>query len=466
MPVARFLRGATGATGATDDTTVDAALLAAVKRALRLDGDEFDSELSRNIQAATERADRQAPDAPTATKRESIIRFVGFVHEGPTATAGHQRGWDLAALRCRGLAKPVDDPPRRADRLMRFPWQRRAETRASYGDAVVTALLAAATGTRTENALTTAALEACAALFAGAFARAKVEPAVAEVTPALLSLIARDLIRRGASLHLLDVEDGMLKIRPAGSWDIRGTDDPMTWRVRLDLFGPSTSTSRYVGYDGVLHFRYAIDAARPWLGVGPLQWAGSTAALAGRLEAGLADEAGAPAAQIVPIPSDGGSGGDDDPLKQLKADIAAAKGRALLVETTQAGFGQGPAGAPRRDWQQSRVGFEPPDVAATMRDDVFQHVAAACNVPGVLLDPRAEGTSQREALRRFAHLGIEPMGEIVAAELAAKLDVPGLRLNFGQLFASDLAGRARAVGALVKSGVELADARRLAGLDG
>ena len=348
---------------------------------------------------------------------------------------------------------------------MRLPWRRRTEHRASYGDAVVSALLAAATGTRTENALTTAALEACAALYSGAFARAKVEPAVAEVTPALLSLIARDLIRRGASLHLLDVEDGMLKIRPAGSWDIRGTDDPATWRVRLDLFGPSTSTSRYVGHDGVLHFRYAIDAARPWLGVGPLQWAGSTAALAGRLETGLADEAGAPSAQLVPVPQDGGDGGDDDPLKQLKADIAKARGRALLVETTSAGFGQGPAGAPRRDWQQSRVGFEPPDIARGVREDVFGHVLAACNVPPSLVHDRAEGTSQREALRRWVHLAVEPMGDLVAAELAAKLDMPGLRLDFSPLMSSDLAGKARAIKGLVEAGLELSAAAAIAGLD-
>ena len=347
---------------------------------------------------------------------------------------------------------------------MRFPWMRRAETRASYGDAVVTALLAAATGTRTENALTTAALEACAALYSGAFARAKVEPMVPAVTPALLSLVARDLIRKGASLHLLDVEDGMLKIRPAGSWDIRGSDDPETWRVRLDLFGPSTSTSRYVGHDGVLHFRYAVDPARPWLGVGPLQWAGSTAALAGRLETGLSNEAAAPVAQLLAIPADGGDGGDDDPLAQLKADIAAAKGRSVLVETVSGGWGAGKGGAPPRDWEQKRIGFDPPDISRTMREDVFQHVAAACNVPGVLLDPRAEGTSQREGLRRFAHLGLEPLGELVAAELALKLDRPGLRLDFSGLMASDLAGRARAVGVLVKSGVGLADARRLAGL--
>ena len=348
---------------------------------------------------------------------------------------------------------------------MRLPWRRRTEHRASYGDAVVTALLAAATGTRTENALTTAALEACAALYAGAFARAKVEPEVPAVTPATLALIARDLIRKGASMHLVDFADGMLLLRPSGSWDIRGADHPGSWRVRLDLFGPSGSVTRYVPHSAVVHCRYAIDPARPWLGVGPLQWAGSTAALAGRLETGLADEAGAPSAQLVPVPADGGDGGDDDPLKQLKADIAAAKGKAVLVETTAAGYGQGPAGAPRRDWEQRRIGAEWPDVLRATRAEAFQHVAAACNVPGVLLDPRAEGTSQREALRRWVHLAVEPMGDLVAAELAAKLDRPGLTLDFSPLMASDLAGKARAIKGLVEAGLDLPAATAIAGLD-
>ena len=76
---------------------------------------------------------------------------------------------------------------------MRWPWQRRTENRASFTDAIVAALYAGAAGTGTRDALATAALESCAALYAGAFARAKVEPA----TPACLALIARDLIRRG-----------------------------------------------------------------------------------------------------------------------------------------------------------------------------------------------------------------------------------------------------------------------------
>ena len=87
MPVARFTRGSAGASGAT----VDESLLETVRHALRIDGDDFDSELSRNIQAATERAARQAPDAPQATTTEAVVRFCAWLHEG-AQTEGAEAG--------------------------------------------------------------------------------------------------------------------------------------------------------------------------------------------------------------------------------------------------------------------------------------------------------------------------------------------------------------------------------------
>ena len=347
---------------------------------------------------------------------------------------------------------------------MRWPWQSRLETRASYTDSIVAALISDATGTATKTATATAALESCAALYAAAFARARIEPAVPALTPAVLALIARDLIRRGESVHLIDVAGG-LNLRPVGSWDVRGDHRPETWMIRCDLFGPSGNVTRFVSHSAVVHCRYSIDPARPWLGVGPLQWAGATASLAGRIEGGLASEAGASPAQLLPVPQDGGDGGGDDPLASLKGDVAAAKGRVVLVETTQGGFGTGQAAAPRHDWQQQRIGADWPDVLRATREDVFQHVATACNVPPVLLDKGAEGTSQREGLRRFAHLGLEPLGEIVAGELRDKLDMPGLALDFKSLMASDLAGKARAIKGLVDAGVGLEQAIMIAGLE-
>ena len=103
MPVARFIRAARAA---AEDASDELALLAAVKLALRIDGDDFDTELARNIEAAQERADRQAPDAPDATTREAVIRFAGFVHEGPTATAGANEAGIWRRCGAEGLLAP------------------------------------------------------------------------------------------------------------------------------------------------------------------------------------------------------------------------------------------------------------------------------------------------------------------------------------------------------------------------
>ena len=340
---------------------------------------------------------------------------------------------------------------------MRWPWQRREVRQSqSYTDALTAALLADAEAT-TVTASATAALEACASIYAMCFAAARIEdapgPIAAAISPACLALIARNLIRNGEDVHLIDMGAGGLMLRPVGTWDVRGGPDPADWYVRANLYGPSATTVHTVMHAGAVHCRYAVDPARPWLGLGPLQWANATGSLAGRIEAGLSKEAGAPAAQLLPVPQDGGDGGDSDPLASLKADIANARGKVLLVETTASGWGEGGAAAPRRDWQQQRIGPAWPEVLDATRKTVAEDVARACGVPSVLLDARAEGTSQREGLRRFAHLALEPLGRIVAEELAMKLEAPRLRLDFEPLMASDLAGRARAFKGFVEAGL-------------
>ena len=51
-------------------------------------------------------------------------------------------------------------------------------------------------------------------------------------------------------------------------------------------------------------------------------------------------------AHILPVPQDGGDGSEGDPFRELKADIAKAKGSTVLTETTSAGFGEGPEAGP------------------------------------------------------------------------------------------------------------------------
>ena len=125
---------------------------------------------------------------------------------------------------------------------MRWPWSRSVERRASYTDALVGAVFAQAAGTST-TAAATAALEAAAGAVSRGFSAATVEdvedPVADALTPSTMGLIGRDLIRRGESLFLIEVDRGGLALRPAGSWDVRGGHREADWMYRLDLFGPS-----------------------------------------------------------------------------------------------------------------------------------------------------------------------------------------------------------------------------------
>ena len=341
---------------------------------------------------------------------------------------------------------------------MRWPWSRSVERRASYTDALVGAVFAQAAGTST-TAATTAALEAAAGAVSRGFSAATVEdvedPVADALTPSTMGLIGRDLIRRGESLFLIEVDRGGLALRPAGSWDVRGGHREADWMYRLDLFGPSGNITRFVPAASVLHVRYAVDPARPWHGVGPLGWA----ALSGALHAGVAralnNDMAAASGTVIPMPpSEGSDNPDDDPLTKLKRAIVAARGKSVFVETTAGSFGGDTRDAPRQDWVQKRLGSDPPATLAGLHDTTAQAVLAACGVdPLVCGFARGDGTAMRESYRRLERLVLGPLGRIVETELASKLGAPDLSLNFDSLRASDFAGVARAYKALTEAGL-------------
>ena len=125
------------------------------------------------------------------------------------------------------------------------------------------------------------------------------------------------------------------------------------------------------------------------------------------------------------------------------------------------GWGEGATAAPRRDWQASRLGPNPPETLATIRRDTFEAVLAATGTPPSLFTD-ADGTAQREAVRRW-HLGtVLPLARLLEAELSDKLEAT-VRLAF-DAYPLDLAGRAQAFQKLVAGGVAVAEALATAGL--
>ena len=349
---------------------------------------------------------------------------------------------------------------------MRWPWQRREhrDSGGGFSDAVVRLIEAQAAGSAAD-ASSTAAVEAASGALSRAFASAEVvgERWVREtVTPGVLAQLGRDLVRSGSSMHVIRVgSGGVVQLIPASSWHWEGSHDPDSWTVRVTAYGPSTSTTWNLPASGVVFCRWGSAPGQPYVGIGPLSWAHTTARLQSEAERSLADEAQGPLAQLLAIPSDGGDDSDDDPLKKLKADIAGARGKALLVETSAAGWGEGKTAAPQRDWQAARLGPMPPESMATIRRDAFEAVLAACGTPPRLFVD-SDGTSQREALRRW-HLGtVLPLARLVEHELTLKLETP-VELKFDN-YPLDLAGRAQAFQKLVAGGVAVNEALATSGL--
>ena len=342
---------------------------------------------------------------------------------------------------------------------MRWPWSRRVERRQGYTDAVVAALVSHAGAGVLSEARSTAALEAAAGAVSRGFAAATVEdapgPVLDALTPGVLASCGRELIRRGEAVFLIDLRRGVLTLDPCGTWDIRGDHREADWSYRLDLFGPSRSSTRMVPSAGVVHVRYATDPARPWLGLSPMAWAALSGELHAGVTAALTADTKAAAGTVIPMPP--GENADDegdDPLAGLKGALTRARGKSVFVESTRGAFGADHRDAPREDWVQKRLGANPPEALAGMLDSTATQVLAACGVDPVLAGlSKGDGTLAREAYRRFERLTLGPLARIVTVELRDKLAAPDLSLNFDSLRASDFAGVARAYKALTEAGL-------------
>ena len=166
----------------------------------------------------------------------------------------------------------------------------------------------------------------------------------------------------------------------------------------------------------------------------------------------------------MPVPADGGDGSEDDPLAQLKRDIRAGRGKALLVETTASGWGEGRGAAPLGDWQARRLGPNPAQHSIPTLERATALILGAAGCPPGLFEPRADGTAQREALRRW-HLGtVLPLARLLETELSEKLEAD-VRLTFDN-YPLDLAGRAQAFQKLVAGGMSVTEALATSGLLG
>ena len=350
---------------------------------------------------------------------------------------------------------------------MKWPWQKREkrDSGGDFSDAVVRLIEAQAAGSAAD-ASSTAAVEAASGMLSRAFASAIVEAApwaVEAISPTVLGQIGRDIIRRGDSLHVVRVNGaGMVYLVPCSSWHWEGSHAPDSWTVRATAYGPSTSRTWNLPNAGVVFVKWGSNPGQPYIGTAPTDWAHTTARLQAEAEKSLADESAGPLAQILAIPQDGGDGDDEDPLKMLKADIAGARGKAVLTETTSGGWGEGNSAKPQSDWKASRLGPNMPQSLVQVSQQSFERVLASCGTPPSLFTD-ADGTSQREAIRRY-HLGtVLPIARLLEHELTMKLETP-VRLKFDG-YPKDMVSRAQVFAKLIAAeGMNLGQALQISGL--
>ena len=357
---------------------------------------------------------------------------------------------------------------------MRWPWSTKRERRSGvYTDALVSYLENEAGGTTQARAGTSAAVEAAAGLWSRAFAAASVEGApddvTAAVSPAVLGMIGRELIRSGEIVFAIDMAGNGLRLTPASTHNLQGlTSDPASWTYEIDDSGPTGQRRRVLGSDGVVHCRYAVDPTAPWRGIGPIQAASSTSTILARSELALSRDARASVGYVLPAPAGGenadGEDEDDDQLGALLTRMKTLAGKLMVVDSMSSGWGAGRDAAPVTDWKQQRLGPTPDAVLAALRGEAGLAILGAAGVPISLVAGSAQASALRESFRIFLHSSVAPVARVVEAELRDKLDAPGLVLSHDRLFASDLSGRARAFQSMVGGGLSVGKAAALAGL--
>ena len=337
--------------------------------------------------------------------------------------------------------------------------KREKRSSSSYTDAAVQAILSSASGGVVAAPTGVGALEVASGVIGRALSSATVSSDSSEIesalNPEVLNTIGRELIRKGECLFEIRVMDGGLKVVliPASTWTVHGDPDPDSWEYEVTASGPDgTETTQRIPTAGVIHCRYAIDPARPWRGLGPLQVATLTGRFGAGIEGQLGNESHGAHGCLVGLPKDGQS----STLDSLRDDLGKLKGRTSIVES-----GSWDRTGGSTAWQVHRLGFMAPNEAVQAHKEASKMILATCGVPVELFES-SDGTGQREGWRRLLFGTVAPIARMVEIELSRKLDTT-VGFVFDELRASDLSGRARAYKTLVEGKMAPIQAERICG---
>ncbi len=267
--------------------------------------------------------------------------------------------------------------------------------------------------------------------------------------PRMLYTAARDLLRQGNSVWVIDTSTGGLVLHRAYKWDIRGTSpNPSAWAYDLELAVPSGNIKGTYSAARVLHLRLASLPGADWNGQAPWQTAAISAEAMGEIERGIRDEGRTINGRVWVMP---------DGATQVHADAMARTvrlmkgGQSVVSETTAGGFGQGKTAAPGplRDWTPVQSGQSHSLGNVAMKDSEEASISAAYGIPAAYLNANATAPALRE-VKRLAFLNRTlPLVALMLTELREKLD-PSIGITWTNLAdqSIDVHLRARAAAAV------------------
>lgn len=270
------------------------------------------------------------------------------------------------------------------------------------------------------------ALEACAGLYARSFAAAGLEG----ITPTVAASAARAMVIKG-------------------EW--AAIPSPMTTIEEFDVL--DDGRIRYTGVSGRTHTIDGIHARWSGVsghGVSALASARNLHDAAAGVERAFSHELSGVVGSVLSLPPLGKGA-----LGVLKTAIKQMRGNTLILERPLRDRGE----SRREVWQQVKMTPEVGQNNLQAYRYLNDAICAALGVPPAML----YGSATRETFRQLICYALEPLAAILV-EAAADRGVT-ISFDFAKLGAYDAAGRARAYGILIQSGMTDEEASEIVGFD-
>ena len=288
-----------------------------------------------------------------------------------------------------------------------------------------------------------------------------------------MALIARNLIRRGEDVHQL-MRRGRCRSgsKPIGSWDVRGGPREADWWYRVDEFGPSGNLTHFIPAASVLHcpLRRRLRAAVVWH---RRRSAGRGRPARSRRisKLGLARKRARRSGHVIPVPSDGGDGSDDDDPLAAAEDRSSGRSRSgdprrNYKRPLGAMAGNGGAASRLGSHKAIRGGTSPDSSVSPAHGRQHGRSLSACGGTGIPGHRCRRHERRAEAWRRFV-MGINRTAAWPSSARSSRRKLETrVAFDLSALWAHDLSGRAASFKSMVTAGMSLERAAALSGLLG